>query len=39
MRRASFGNPVVWGKHVFYRKGREYIWDPIKINKECEKYS
>ncbi len=28
-RRASVGNPVVWGKHVFTRKGKNAAGDKI----------
>jgi hypothetical protein len=32
MRRASFGNSVVWGKTCVYEKEEECIWGQIEIN-------
>jgi hypothetical protein len=35
--RASFGNPRVWGEHVFTKRRRNAAGDLININEISEK--
>jgi hypothetical protein len=37
MRRASVGNPIVWGKHVFTRKGQNAAGDRLILLRNLRK--
>jgi hypothetical protein len=37
MRRVSVGNPVVWGKHVFTRKGKNAAEDRLRLMRNIRK--
>jgi len=37
MRRASVGNPIVWGKHVFTEKGKNASGDQLRLMRNMRK--
>jgi hypothetical protein len=37
MRRASVGNPIVWGKHVFTEMGKNASGDQLRLMRNMRK--